>query len=214
MDELERGGADRGGRAAGGADAAEALAPPSFPAEADQAALDLLPTPAANCATGGQSRQPSHRIDAQFPEQFVDRLSRQEVFNKHLFRPNTYLHKWWARRCGSTFRTILKQFAPSAELADYYAAGGLEGLTVLDPMMGGGTTLHEAIRLGANVVGADIDPIPVLQARSSLSRIPLPALRTAFGRFLGDLHADLRPYNSEEETLYKLIHVVERLANL
>ena len=165
----------------------------SFPAEADHAVLGL-PTPAANCVTGGQSRQPSHRIDAQFPEQFVDRLSRQEVFNKHLFRPNTYLHKWWARRCGSTFRTILKQFAPSAELADYYAAGGLEGLTVLDPMMGGGTTLHEAIRLGANVVGADIDPIPVLQARSSLSRIPLPALRTAFDRFLGDLHADLRPY--------------------
>ena len=194
MDELERGGADRGGRAAGGTDAAEALAPPSFPAEADQAALDLLPTPPANCVAGGQSRQPSHRIDAQFPEQFVDRLSRREVFNKHLFRPNTYLHKWWARRCGSTFRTILKQFAPSAELADYYAAGGLDGLTVLDPMMGGGTTLHEAIRLGANVVGADIDPIPVLQARSSLSRIPLPTLRAAFDRFLGDLHADLRPY--------------------
>ena len=36
-------------------------------------------------------------------------------------------------------------------------------------MRGGGTTLHEAIRLGANVVGADIDPIPILQARASLS---------------------------------------------
>lgn len=30
-------------------------------------------------------------------------------------------------------------------------------------MMGGGTILHEAIRLGANVIGYDIDPIPVLQ---------------------------------------------------
>lgn len=49
-------------------------------------------------------------IDESFPEQFADDLSRREVFNKHLFRPNTYLHKWWARRCGSTFRTILKQF--------------------------------------------------------------------------------------------------------
>ena len=107
------------------------MAPPSFPAEADQAVLNLLPTQAANCVTGGQSRQPSHRIDAQFPEQFVDRLSRQEVFNKRLFRPNTYLHKWWAHLYSSTFRTILKQFAPSAERADCYAAGGLEGLTVL-----------------------------------------------------------------------------------
>ena len=116
------------------------------------------------------------------------------MFNKHLFRPNTYLHKWWARRCGATFRTILKQFAPCTGKRDYYAAGGLEGLTVLDPMMGGGTTLHEAIRMGANVVGADIDPIPVLQARASLSRIALPALRRAFDRFFADLHADLHPY--------------------
>ena len=149
-------------------------------------------------ATGGRderpSTAPSQRIDGQFPEGFVDGLSRQEAYNKHLFRPNTYLHKWWARRCGSTFRTILKQFAAQAERRDYYAAGGLEGLTVLDPMMGGGTTLHEAIRLGANVIGADIDPIPVLQARASLSRTPLATLRRAFDRFFDDLQADLRPH--------------------
>ncbi len=40
-------------------------------------------------------------------------------------------------------------------------------------MMGGGTTLHEALRLGANVVGIDLDPIPVLQARATLSDIPV-----------------------------------------
>ena len=176
--------------------AANVLANSPMPAvaEADHAVLDLPQTLAAKSGKDGQLHPPSHRIDAQFPEQFVDRLSRREVFNKHLFRPNTYLHKWWARRCGSTFRTILKQFAPSAAQADYYTPGGLEGLTVLDPMMGGGTTLHEAIRLGANVIGADIDPIPVLQARASLSRTPLPVLRAAFDRFLGDLHADLHPY--------------------
>lgn len=150
------------------------------------AEVAALPSPAA--------AKTSQRIDTHFPERFVDQLSRQEVFNKHLFRPNTYLHKWWARRCGSTFRTILKQFASSTEGTDYYAAGGLEGLTVLDPMMGGGTTLHEAIRLGANVIGADIDPIPVIQARASLSRTPLPTLRAAFNRFFADLHADLHPH--------------------
>ncbi|MCZ7672258.1 MAG: hypothetical protein M5U34_36605 [Chloroflexi bacterium] len=55
---------------------------------------------------------------------------------------------------------------------------------MLDPMMGGGTTLHEAIRLGANVIGADIDPIPILQARASLSKVALPDLETAFSQFL------------------------------
>ena len=173
---------------------------------------------AANGAPNRQPAQPSQAIDWRFPEQFVDDLSRREVFNKHLFRPNTYLHKWWARRCGSTFRTILKQFAPRAERRDYYAAGGLEGLTVLDPMMGGGTTLHEAIRMGANVVGADIDPIPVLQARASLSRIALPALRRAFDRFFADLHADLHAYfqthcptcNGETDIRYCLYGVRKR----
>ena len=156
--------------------------------------LPVTTTESQSAASSQAATTPSHRIDAHFPERFVDGLSRREVFNKHLFRPNTYLHKWWARRCGSTFRTILKQFAPSLERSDYYAAGGLEGLTVLDPMMGGGTTLHEAIRLGASVIGADIDPIPVIQARASLSRTTLPRLRAAFDRFLADIHAELHPY--------------------
>lgn len=127
-------------------------------------------------------------IDQSFPEAFANRLSRYEAYNKHLFRPNTYLHKWWARRCGSTFRAILKQFVTDSEYRDYYAPGGLEGKVVLDPMMGGGTTLHEAIRLGASVVGADIDPIPVVQARASLTQISLKEIRAAFEQFLNDLY--------------------------
>ena len=133
---------------------------------------------------------PELDADDAFPEEFVNALSRQEVFNKHLFRPNTYLHKWWARRCGSTFRAILKQFA-STERRDYYAPGGLEGKVVLDPMMGGGTTLHEAIRLGANVIGADIDPIPITQARASLAQAPVSDLRSDFDSFFSSLRSSL-----------------------
>lgn len=136
-----------------------------------------------------QSDQTEDRlaIDDSFPEQFADALARQEVFNKHLFRPNTYLHKWWARRCGSTFRTILKQLVSNPERRDYYAPGGLEGKIVLDPMMGGGTTLHEAIRLGANVIGADIDPIPIVQARAALTQASLQDLRQAFDQFFDEM---------------------------
>lgn len=166
--------------------------PTRYPAiqDARQPALDeLVRSPQA---------EHSNKIDYGFPEEFVDALSRQEVFNKHLFRPNTYLHKWWARRCGSTFRTILKQFAPDAERSDYYAPGGLEGKTVLDPMMGGGTTLHEAIRLRANVIGADIDPIPIIQARASLTQAELTDLRAAFKRFYTDLYGSLGHYFQTE----------------
>src|SRR3972149_604702 len=70
-------------------------------------------------------------IDESFPEKFANQLAQQEAFNKHLFRPNTYLHKWWARRCGSTFRTILKRLVDDRGKRDYYAAKGLDGKVVL-----------------------------------------------------------------------------------
>ncbi len=132
-------------------------------------------------------------IDDSFDVAFANEIARLESYNKHHYRPNTYMHKWWARRCGSTFRLILKHLVTDPERQDYYAAGGLEGKVVLDPMMGGGTTLHEALRLGADVVGVDIDPIPVLQARATLSPLSLPALEEAFAALMAALNAELAP---------------------
>ncbi len=114
-------------------------------------------------------------------------MSAREGHNKHLYRPNTYLHKWWARRSGTCFRHILKGFVSNPAKRDFYEAGGLEGLTILDPMMGGGTTLHEAVRLGARVVGMDIDPVPVVQARAALQDMPAWKKKAAFDAFFGEL---------------------------
>ncbi|MEW5988679.1 MAG: hypothetical protein AB1791_18785, partial [Chloroflexota bacterium] len=133
-------------------------------------------------------------IDVQFDEELANILARPESFNKHLYRPNTYLHKWWARRCGSTFRLILKHLVEDDAHRDYLTAGGLEGKVILDPMMGGGTTLHEAIRLEANVVGVDIDPIPVLQARATLTDVSLDDLTAAFNDLNQVLYSTLAPY--------------------
>jgi hypothetical protein len=60
-------------------------------------------------------------------------------------------------------------------------------------MMGGGTTLHEAIRLGANVIGFDLDPIPVIQAKASLSDTDLARLEIAFTMLYKELHDNLAP---------------------
>lgn len=152
------------------------------------------------------------RLDHSFPEDFANQLAAAEAYNKHLYRPNTYLHKWWARRCGTTFRLILKQLVADEAHQDFYTPGGLEGRIVLDPMMGGGTTLHEAIRLGANVIGVDIDPIPVLQARATLAHIPLSRLKSAFEQFFSTLRRRVAPWfatrcpdcNSPAEIKYTL----------
>lgn len=141
-----------------------------------------------------QKPSPTVPIDESFPEEQANELAKLESYNKNLFRPNTYLHKWWARRSGITFRLILKQLVPDVKLRDYYASGGLEGITILDPMMGGGTTLHEAIRLGANVIGYDLDPIPVLQVRASLSQVAVESKEMIFEQFMHALEKKLRPY--------------------
>jgi len=64
---------------------------------------------------------------------------------------------------------------------------------VFDPMMGGGTTLHEAVRLEANVIGNDIDPMPFLQARATLTPIELDLLRINFAELHEFISLELRP---------------------
>lgn len=149
--------------------------------------------------TANTSAIPTHqtthiRIDDNFDTELAQQLAEIESYNKHLYRPNTYLHKWWARRCGTTFRAILKHLVEDEALCGYYTPGGLEGKIILDPMMGGGTTVHEAIRLGANVIGADIDPIPILQARAALTEIPLLHLKESFYQFYEAIYSEMGQY--------------------
>jgi putative DNA methylase len=136
-------------------------------------------------------RTSDYPIDHGFPVDSADRLAKAESYNKHLFRPNKYVHKWWARRCGSTFRYIMKSLVDDPDKADYYAPGGLEGRLILDPMMGGGTTIHEALRMGANCIGLDIDPIPVVQVAASLSLRDDKSSTSTVEHFLLDLRERL-----------------------
>lgn len=132
-------------------------------------------------------------IDKSFPERAANELATLESYNKHLYRPNTYLHKWWARRSGTTFRYILKQLVLDPMKRNYYEPGGLEGKVILDPMVGGGTVLHEAIRMGANVLGVDIDPIPVLQTRAALTLSSLTHKEAVFKDFFEEMRKRLAP---------------------
>ena len=159
-------------------------------------------------------------IDTELDVEFANRIAEKESYNKHLYRPNTYLHKWWARRCGTTFRALLKQLVDNPSKRDFYSPGGLEGQVILDPMMGGGTTLHEAIRLGANVIGADIDPIPVLQARATLTYVSEARLRHEYSRIseqlrvrLGGLFATTCPTCDAQSEVRFVLYGVHRKCN-
>ncbi len=57
-----------------------------------------------------------------------------------------------------------------------------DGELVLDPFMGGGTTIVEALRLGADVAGVDLNPVAWFTVKKETDGIDLEALEDAFRR--------------------------------
>ncbi len=101
-------------------------------------------------------------------------------------RPVYRMHKWWARRLGSVFRTLLlSAFAPYETTDDdlwrqFRAGADLGGKIILDPFMGGGTTLVEALRLGCKVIGVDINPVAWFITKKEIEPVALDDLDAAF----------------------------------
>jgi adenine-specific DNA methylase len=122
-------------------------------------------------------------IEAGFPLGPLHALCKVESHNKNHYRPSAYLHKWWAKRLGSVFRTILlgTLCEPGEDIwRRYYQGARFPGRIVLDPFMGGGTTVHEALRLGCKVVGVDYNPVAWWSVRSSITLPDLERLEEGF----------------------------------
>ena len=110
-------------------------------------------------------------LECRFERVFVSRLALREKQIQQNYRPVIGIHKWFARRPGSVFRSLLlAEFADGGLSDAYWEPHTLSG-TIADPFMGGGTPLFEANRLGFDVVGGDVqsdgllDRAPVAHAR-------------------------------------------------
>lgn len=94
-----------------------------------------------------------------FDETLVAGLAAAEKQIQQSYRPIIAVHKWFARRPGTLFRGLALAELDDRPLAEhYFEAHDFEGV-VLDPFMGGGTTLFEANRMGLSVVGYDTSPV-------------------------------------------------------
>src|SRR5919201_5417512 len=74
--------------------------------------------------------------------------------------PMYRVHRWFARRLGSQFRAMLAALSLSAEDADhfwtcYFGRISIDNAVILDPFVGGGTSVVEASRCNARVIGFD-----------------------------------------------------------
>jgi adenine-specific DNA methylase len=103
-------------------------------------------------------------------------------------RPVYQMHKWWARRLGSAFRLfLLASTMPAAQSTKklwrrFYSANDLSDLTILDPFMGGGTSIVEATKCRARTIGIDIDPVAWFITRKEIEPCRISSLEETYFR--------------------------------
>ena len=145
-------------------------------------------------------------IEEDFPIVEINRLA---VPERNSFKPIYQMHKWFARRASCVFRAILLgALKPVGTdiMAEFYRDHAKDkdttGKVVLDPFMGGGTTVVEALRLGCKVVGVDLNPVAWFIVKTEVEPVDLAAFEEAFDRLAN--HSVLWSGKPLRETLLDL----------
>lgn len=154
-------------------------------------------------------------IEVDFPIEQVNEIAEREAHAKEKFRPIYFIHKWWARRLGSVFRTIVLyslldekarilkddgMWRPvtKEELENpwllYLEDVDLGGKIVLDPMMGGGTTVIEALRLGCKVVAQDLNPVAWFLVKKMVEPVDIDLLKAGFKKLEHKVADEIKQY--------------------
>lgn len=136
-------------------------------------------------------------LEQDFPIVEISQIAEQESWRKEINRPLYHIHKWWATRLGSVFRgiTLAALSPPSTSIwGQFYERHALKGKVVLDPFMGSGTTLGEALKLGAKAVGCDVNPVSTFLVRQALKRVPESDLWATYRQLERDVAPDIHRY--------------------
>jgi len=133
-------------------------------------------------------------IERDLPIEGLNAIAEKEGNAK---KPIYQIHKWWARRLGSVFRMLIlaafTEWDDSLSSEDnqrrlwsrFYSKNELKNKegkppVILDPFMGGGTTVVEALRLGCKVIGIDLNPVAWFVTKKEIDPIDFNALEAAF----------------------------------
>jgi adenine-specific DNA methylase len=130
-------------------------------------------------------------IEKDFPIERLNEIARKESVVS-LKKPVYLLHRWWARRLGCVFRSIALTSFLQADISEeeywrnyFYNKTDLEKILgyspiILDPFMGGGATVVEALRLGFKSIGIDINPVAWFATKKELDPFDEEAFDNAF----------------------------------
>ena len=162
----------------------------------EQENLDVKPASAAEGTTIPVTGRCALEEDS-FPFEVISDVAALESWRKEINRPIYHIHKWWAQRLGTVFRAIvLGALTPSGTnvLEAFYRPIRLRDKVIFDPFMGSGTTLGEALKLGARVIGRDINPVAHFLVRNALSIHNRKAILEAFQGIKRDVSETLKAY--------------------
>lgn len=126
-------------------------------------------------------------LESHFDIAAISELAHRE---RSAFKPIYGMSKWWARRSSSVFRAILLglTISPDTNLMDVFYENHqelnpvLKEKVVLDPFMGGGTTIVEGLRLGFNMIGVDLNPLSWFIVKTETTPVEQSKLRKGYSR--------------------------------
>jgi adenine-specific DNA methylase len=131
-------------------------------------------------------------IERHFEVPFVSRLAMREKQIQQNYRPVIAVHKWFARRPGTLFRSlILSEFANLPIHQTFYQSHRMPDFRVFDPFMGGGTTMMEANRVGCAVAGTDVNPMAWWIVRQEIRELDVAAYQQAAEQLRSHLEAEI-----------------------
>ncbi len=154
-------------------------------------------------------------IEFELPIEKISSLAEEEANGrKSIYR----IHKWWARRLGTVFRSLLiaalmDSDATSKDFLDVFESNADigKGKVILDVFLGGGTSAVEALRLGSKAIGVDINPVSwfiskmeVEPIKPRLIRIEFDKLRKTVGQEILYLYSTKCLNGHEAEIVYAL----------
>lgn len=136
-----------------------------------------------------------NRFCADMPYDRLYQASRKEASRK---KPVFFIHKYFARRITANFRLALLGYMSDGEgdILDQFYRPSIqrEDITVLDPFMGGGTTIFEALRFGCKVIGNDLQPLSLFVTKALVEPVDERAVNREVKRLEETVGARIKSY--------------------
>jgi adenine-specific DNA methylase len=136
-------------------------------------------------------------LESKFPARFLSRLSKDET---HARRPIYTIHRWWARRPGTVFRGIILGAFSGESLSEEHFKQLMEkrvdlnGRIIVDPFMGGGTTIIEGLRLGCKVIGIELNPVAWFLTKKEVEEVNIDEIRGEFKKLEEKVGRKIKEY--------------------